>query len=147
MNRKIKFRGEPINKAEYGEWFYGFYLQDLSEGEITHYIFNCPVMVKVIPKTVCQFTGLLDKNGNEIYEGDIVKRMGLYLDGISADVNSPLWDSEDIIELNRDVVVMDRFPIFWLKNESFGYEGENLQFVNEYEVIGNIHENPELINE
>ena len=45
-----------------------------------------------------------------------------------------------IKEVARDVVTMDRFPWFWLENEEFGYEGEDLQSPEEYEIIGHIHQ-------
>ena len=100
---------------------------------------------EVDPDTVGEFTGLTDKNGVDVYERDIVISK-------DQDMESPEWldattDMRDIPlkEYMRDVVVMDRFPCFWLKNESFGYEGEDLINVEDCEVIGNIHENPELL--
>ena len=39
-----------------------------------------------------------------------------------------------------DVATMDRFPGFWLKNESFGWEGEELETPEDWVIIGNIHE-------
>ena len=72
-----------------------------------------------------QFTGMKDKNGTEIYEGDIVK--GLYKD---TDYNH--WD-----EIKASVVYCDRFAGF-----SVGCENWVKQTI---EVIGNVFENPELL--
>jgi hypothetical protein len=70
MGRQIKFRGK---RTDSGKWACGYYLQDLTSGKVRHYIFNCPLMIEVIPETVGQFTGLYDMNGKEIYEDDILK--------------------------------------------------------------------------
>lgn len=68
MKREIKFRGLRIDG---GGWVYGMPTYNF------RYIFNeeqldSPDNYEVFPETVGQFTGLLDKNGAEIYEGDIV---------------------------------------------------------------------------
>ena len=92
-------------------------------------------------KIVEQFTGLFDRNGNEIFEGDILVKWEEDYDFELTDEN-PDWP---IIQTIKDVATMNRFPIYWLENESFGFEGEDLERPSNWEVIGNIHQSPELL--
>lgn len=72
-----------------------------------------------------QFTGLTDKNGKEIYEGDIVRE----------------WPKKS----NKVSFIVYRNKGFWVDDENYGWEGEDLWNWNKIEIIGNIHENPELL--
>lgn len=77
-----------------------------------------------------QFTGLHDKNGKEIYEGDIIQ-----------------WTSKNPFSLGdvRTVQVNYVQAQFWCRGRKLGVYLAELLFNEDCEVIGNIHENPELI--
>lgn len=118
MKREIKFRG----KDPKGGWVEGYYLQDLTQGKMRSYIFNCPCYWEVIPETVGQFTGLIDKNGKEIWEHDIVD-----------------WDGVKLL-----VEFID--GIFCMREN---YEDSTLHDIllerDEINVVGNRFDNPELL--
>ena len=90
-----------------------------------------------------QFTWLLDKNGQEIYEWDIVKR---------DDKSNGKWWRFAVVELNPDIQFncSSINEVDWIKNSS-DYTFHYWQFAykdteNYLMVIGNIYENPELVN-
>lgn len=128
MNREIKFRG----KDPKGGWVEGYYLQDLTQGEMRSYIFNCPCYWEVIPETVSQFTGLLDKNGKEIYEGDIIRSYDSENNPI---IHSISWDNKKACY----VATMLQYPLLGGSIDK-GWIDEF-----EKEVIGNVFDNPELL--
>ncbi len=129
-NRIIKFRAKNIHT---GEWLYGDYHR---EGN-THYITKpgqylheyAPIEFIVDGKTVGQFTGMLDKSGKEIYEGDIVR----YYD----DIEDELVPAE---------------VIYHTDSCSFCAQPKCADPVGllahwQYEVIGNRFDNPSLISD
>ena len=129
--REIKFRGKRVDN---GEWVYGFYIQKqnpLKENgkPIVHWIVDvAPFGYKVIEETVGQFTGLYDKKGKEIYEGDIVVGYGTWNLIVSIEKGHTVikWTDYD---LSKQCVYLERE---WINGE-------------EAVVIGNIHDNKELL--
>lgn len=148
MNRPLKFRAWD-NHAK--EWLLGYELPALGGFSLTGESVLLGEWADVINRfilqqkdrkpedlIITQFTGCQDQNGKDIYEGDIVKRMAEVYD----------FDAEDGKEISykEQVSVIEyRFHGFWVKDEDFGWEGEDLWEWNRMEVIGNIFENPELI--
>ena len=87
-----------------------------------------------------QYTGLKDKNGKEIYEGDIVKQ---FVCGVKMFKGKPcgrhtIWQ----VRWNEDECC---FELYYLSGSLFG--DSMMANGEEYEVVGNIHENPELFKE
>ena len=134
--REILFKAKRIDN---GEWVEGCYF--VSGGE--HFIhaeyiesFCMPVVVnaKIIPETLCQFTGLCDKNGKKIWENDIFQ----YTDGT-------MLTQKDLIEYNETHASFVRLH----NTEKLGlqYLWIDEATCNHGEVIGNIFDNPELLQE
>lgn len=131
---KTLFRGKHIHahpKNEYldGTWIYGYLCDE-------NYI-NSPELegeFLVDPETVCQYTGLNDKNGRKIFEGDIVDCRERGTAFLHCKV---LWNEENA---RFDVVNKDcGFPMC-----IDGYGSDIFISGSDYEIIGNIFDNPEL---
>jgi len=147
--REILFRGQRVDTKE---WVFGSLVkvpikQDLyNTYRIYYQPFECAssnTYHQVFPETVGQFTGLTDKNGKKIFEGDILQKWDVDYDKC-IELNY-IYDEEPMNATKKDVATMGRFPVYWLRNESFGYEGDDLESPNDWEIIGNIHDNPELL--
>ena len=140
--REIKFRGRDFVT---GSWAYGFYYPSKGQSIIRD---EQDKECIVITKTVGQFTGLYDKNGKEIYEGDICKRI---LDKKNKYKHKEEWADFFLIEWLYKTAGFTTTCIGDLHNGKFISKISNQnsfsQRFNEMdEVIGNIYENPNLLN-
>ncbi len=135
--RAIMFRGlrKKYNQDWHkSKWKYGNLLNSENIGQVGANL-DSYEYAEVIPETVGEFTGLKDKNGKEIYEGDIVNAVQNYHGKPSS------------IMFNAKIIYNDNIGSFMIS-----YKNINDVFVNDeiwlryfLEVIGNIHENPELL--
>ena len=123
--RDILFRGKRLDN---GAWVYGSLLQvECEDGSIVTAIFDRKDSggdAEVHPSTVGQYTGLTDKNGERIFEGDV-----LTVDGEDGFFGLEFQEDTARFVMYGDSIVVD-FDNFW------SYE---------VEVMGNIHDNPELL--
>lgn len=121
--REIKFRGKCAKTTK--EWVFGYYLQTPTGG---HFIYDGDEDVEVRPGTVGQFTGFLDENGAKVYEGDII--------------SSNQWEPREYKVIFED----GEFCFVSLGGAERPYTNP-IYYVENFAVIGNIHDNPELIGE
>lgn len=137
MNREILFRAKRKNN---GKWVEGYYVPHIVEGKIVHHFIltgeadlveteDDELILKfyweeIDPDTLCQYTGLTDKNGQKIWENDIV------------------YDGERLWQVHY----YKHYGMYMLKGikHNGGSNGMNTNF-SECEVIGNIFDNSELL--
>lgn len=153
MDREILFRGKRMDN---GEWVDGYYFEREERSFImtdTYPIdeeYNCTpiriIAVEVIPETVGQYTGLKDKNGKKIFEGDIAKYNTIAAnERIVYGIVKYRSTYEQYRSHNPCGYIID-----WQKNNSTGRTlREDLPFwcdsMSNMEIVGNIHDNPELL--
>ena len=135
--REILFRGK---RKDTGEWVYGYLgvfkgisqiyvpFTEEEEKENEGHIFSAigGLWHTVFLETVGQYTGLTDKNGKRIFEGDIVKM--LYKDDL-AEIGPIMWSDVDL-----------RYKFASSDGTAYSFD-----CTATLEVIGNIHDNPELL--
>ena len=155
--REILFRGKRVDNGEWIEGGYAEnggktfiivrtrYIPDTRDWDTVEYYENNPCyhlsMIEVDPENVCQYTGLTDKNGRKIFEGDIVRdifnasvvgivRYGEYRNTFNDDEHGGHVGFYVEWKEKRDLLRKDL--VYWVKNSEF---------------IGNTFDNPELIGE
>ena len=141
--REILFRGKRIDN---GTWVEGSLLKVSLNGKTAHLIFGDDFIfinkdVKALnhafvdPATVGQYTGLTDKNGKKIFEGDIIRHYD----------DNPYDGVEE-----KGVVFWDEEFLCFRRTSNGGFHHGKVDTYRlskqcDYEVIGNIHDNPELL--
>lgn len=136
--REILFRGK---RTDTNEWIEGSYIKSVVRNSVYGYITpSYPTEpTKIYTPTLGQFTGMCDKNYNKIFEGDIIKF------GICQRLMYVHWNGESLAWEITDVGVSD-CEVNHLLNT---FELAEIQVEAAYgemvsEVVGNIHDNPEL---
>lgn len=149
--REIKFRGKNYG----GIWLYG-YLMPAEKPVINK---GCKYRISVSPQacagkdkmvyevitdTIGQFTGLRDKNGKEVYEGDILRgnEYPFNSDGVDNYFAEIVW-GDNVCGFYR---ITRKKPNSTVRGISHGNFSElDDEDIKSFEVIGNIHDNPELL--
>lgn len=157
MNREILFRGALANnggsRATSGEWVYGNLIEIQDEYETEYAILEKTAehryggeygddgWHKVIPETVGQYTGLTDKNGNKIFEGDVIKV-------VTEDTHEERFIEVCVGEFTDDGSG-DLFIGAYLKYDGFTVSAGQIKESgsNRVEIVGNSYDNPELLTD
>ena len=126
--REILFRGKIIEPCEYqGQWLEGFYAVENGKPFIAIPKENGLNGFYCDPETIGQYTGLKDLHGTRIFEGDVVKSIAAWY----------------VVEFENGGYGLRPFG----KGKLIPIMGHGNFNENEVEVIGNIYDNPELMND
>ena len=149
MKDRFKFRGKRIDN---NQWYYGSYLYlhnppkyewngTKHEGkEDVHFIIDeKDVNYGVYPETVGQCTGLKDKNGKLIYEGDIVS--------VKVEIQDFFGDDEYYSEKYKGKIIYDKGEIVIDVVDTTKHTISLYRHAKNCEIVGNIYENQELLKE
>ena len=121
--REILFRGKRLSN---GEWVYGFIIKVFGTYCIIDKDYDKHIAYKIIPETVGQYTGLTDKNGKKIFEGDIMAFTAYGFDYVG---------TVEFAYGCASVMCEHATPFL---DQAVSKHGAY--------IIGNMHDNPELLN-
>ena len=135
MNREILFKAK---RKDNGEWVEGYLMPRPNSFEKPQYYIvpsSGALWYEIDTDTLCQYTGLTDKNGKKIWENDILK-CKKYIGGNFVDY---------CIEVGYVEMKHGAFGLHRIKNDAYYRPFKDWLEDYEYEVVGNIFDNPELL--
>lgn len=138
MNREIKFRGKRIKAEDPLErWIEGSYIEytNIHNDKIIRIVSKSGYQNEVHIDTIGQFTGLHDKNGKEIYEGDIIKFHFM----TSSPSSSELFPTKKFF----GEITTNKYNQWTILSDGLEIHIENA--IKYGEIIGNIYDNKELL--
>lgn len=137
--REILFRGK---RWDNGEWAFGSLVKALGGEKFwidSSVRYGIPIIETIDPATVGQYTGLTDKNGVKIFEGDIVKFK-----------HGGEFDKKGVYFRKYEVEFVNTFVTYGLRlrNGSIHFPLKQVTAtMHDVVVVGNVHDNPELLKE
>lgn len=129
MKREIKFKAQKIDN---GEWVYGYYMHNPEKQ--TYLIVTHEEMNHVDPSTVGQYTGLKDKNGIEIYEGDMMKADNDRIYEVIWNQNAWRIGSKTFTKGEKRLEKIDEGDSYWI------FDSTKYSNLSKLEIFGNIHD-------
>ena len=118
MKRAIKFRGKRLDN---GKWIYGDLHQFYGRPDKAIWPIDEDDWIEVDPATVGQYTGVNDEHGTNVFEGDIIRH------------------GDELF------VIVFGDGCFWRKGQTDTMELHTILGMGEFEILGNIHDNVELV--
>lgn len=137
--RTIKFKAKRLDNDE---WLEGYYRGNYEGKAFISRIKRPPLLFEVDPSTVCQFTGFLDKNGKEIYEGDVLRTDIYPFSCVGDDEYDNYYGTIGWSEFEASFyIVAIKNPKSSVRGLSDGIcESISQKFMRDFEVVGSIHD-------
>ena len=132
--REILFKAKRIDNGEWVEGYYAFFKSVNGNQKMHHITTEDGKAIRIDPSTLCQFTGITDKNDKKIFENDIVETITFG------------YDKDYFITSVKFGAIFGIQGFHFANRRSLFYSGQaNLEKIDDTEVIGNVFDNPELL--
>ena len=138
--REVRYRAKDL----VGSWCYG---EPHIQCKRPHIHSDINITNYIDAETVCQFTGLYDKNGDEIYEGDIVDWTFFYTSGGLQGVVEKDITLRGVIKWGTAGFVFEVWRNDFENAGWYGISSLNFDSTSDIEIVGNIYDNPELVEQ